>query len=250
MASQVPGVEARPAEATAAFLLIHGFCAAPDEVRTLADYLSARGIASFSVQIAGHNTTPEDLRDTTWQDWYNSVVRGLHVVRSWDYERIFVAGFSLGGALAVMLAPREDDIEGLVLIAPALNLFGVLPRLVPILKHFMEFRDIDVEKAQEVYEVKRTKYDREPVSAYHELLKLQKMARESLGAITVPAVIIQGKEDKTISPKNGQIAYDGIASETKVLHIIDEAEHVIPCHHTRHEAYQLIGEFLEKQFGI
>jgi carboxylesterase len=250
MASRVAGVETRPEGATAAFLLIHGFCAAPDEVRTLGEYLAERNIASFAVQVAGHNTTPEDLKATTWQDWLQSVEDGLQRVRAGTPDRLLVGGLSAGGALTVMLASRNEDLDGVVLIAPALRLFGVLPRLVPILKHLMPYRSIDVEKAQEVYDIKRTKYDREPVSSYHELIKLQKHARDALSRITVPALIIQGKEDKTISPENGQIAFNGIASKTKKLEMIDGAEHVIPCHYTRREAYGYIGRFLSDNFGI
>jgi carboxylesterase len=250
MASQLAGVESRPEGATAAFLLIHGFCAAPDEVRTLGEYLAERNIASFAVQVAGHNTNPEDLKATTWHDWLQSVQDGLQHVRSWAPERLLICGLSAGGALAVMLASRNEDLDGLVLIAPALHLFGFLPKLVPILKHVMSYRSVDVEKAQEVYDIKRTKYAREPVSAYHELMKLQKHARDALQSIAVPTLIIQGEEDKTIRPVNGQIAFNGLASKTKRLEMIKGAEHVIPCHYTRHEAYDIIGQFLSENFGI
>lgn len=240
------GVVTRPEGASVAFLLVHGFCASSDELATLGKYLSDAGYASFAVQLAGHGTTPEDLKTTSWLDWLESVRRGLEVVRSWNPKFLFLAGISMGGALSLLLASEQSDIDGLVLIAPALKISGFIPKLVPILKFFMKDREIDVEAVQHVYDVKRTKYDKEPVSAYHELFKLQKVVRKSMSEILVPTIILQGTEDKTIDPVNGQIAFDNISSEKKELHTIEGAEHVISCHPTRAEAYPLILDFVQK----
>jgi carboxylesterase len=244
--SQVEGLETRPNGASTAFLLVHGFSAAPDELVTLSQYLESLGIASFAVQVAGHGTTPDDLKETQWKDWYDSVVQGLNIVKSWNPTHLFVAAFSMGSALSILLASEESGIDGLVLIAPALRIDGILPKLVPLLKHFMSDRQIDVVKAQEPYEIKRTKYSREPVAAYHELFKLQKHARENLGKITIPSLVIQGTNDRTINPRNGEIAFEGISSKEKELHMIEDAEHVIPCHWTRTKAYPFIKQFIEK----
>jgi carboxylesterase len=246
LAPDVKGIVTRPEGASVAFLLIHGFCASSDELATLGTYLFDEGFASFAVQLAGHGTTPEDLKDTSWQDLYQSVQRGLEVVRSWNPKFLFLAGISMGGALSVLLGSEESNIDGLVLMAPALKISGIIPKLVPILKYFMKDREIDVEAAQRVYDVKRTKYNREPVSAYHELFKLQKAARKSLNKVVIPTIILQGTEDKTIDPRNGQIALDGLSSNNKELHMIDGAEHVISCHSTRVNAYPLILEFIKK----
>ena len=51
LAPEVMGVATRPEGASIAFLLIHGFCAAPDELATLGKYLEDEGVASFAVQI-------------------------------------------------------------------------------------------------------------------------------------------------------------------------------------------------------
>ncbi|MBN2228479.1 MAG: alpha/beta fold hydrolase [Candidatus Thorarchaeota archaeon] len=246
MAPLVKGVKTYPEGANIAFLLVHGFCAAPDEMRTLWEFLEDNGIASFAVKVEGHGTTPEDLKNTTWKDWFNSVKIGLEEVRSWGTNYVFIAGLSMGGALSTLLTAESEDIDGLVLIAPALKIEGLLPKLVPILKYVLKDREIDVEASQEKYDIKRTKYSREPVSAYHELFKLQNVARKSMSRVSVPCIIIQGTEDKTIDPRNGKIAYEGIGSKDKELHFIEGAEHVITCHPTRKEAYPLILSFIER----
>ena len=246
MAPSVKGVITQPEGASVAFLLVHGLAASSDELATLGEYLSDKGYASFAVQLAGHGTTPEEFKATSWQDWYESAKRGLEVVRSWNPRFVFVVGISMGVLLSLLLSSEESKIDGLVLIAPALKVPGSLPKLVPILKHFMKWREIDVEAAQRVYDVKRFKLSREPVSAYHELFKLQKVAKKSMNDVIIPTIIVQGTEDKTIDPVSGQIAHDGISYQKKELHMIEGAEHVISCHPKRAEAYPLILEFVEK----
>jgi len=245
LAPEVNGITIRPDKATIAFLLVHGFCASADELATLGNYLSNEGYASFAVQLAGHGTTPEDLKTTSWQDWYQSTKAGFDVVRSWNPKYIFVVGFSMGGLLSILLASEESGIDGLVLIAPALKIPGFLPKLVPLLKYIVKYREIDVETAQLVYDVKRTKYNKEPISAYHEFFKLQKIAKERMIKVKLPTAILQGDEDKTIDPTSGQLAYRSITSKKKEIHIIEGAEHVISCHPTREVAFPLITEFVK-----
>lgn len=243
------GVTTRPEGASAAFLLVHGFCAAPDEVTTLGNYLAERGIASFAVEIFGHAASSKDIRETTWKDWYSSVLQGLDLIKTWGMEHILVAGMSMGSAASALLASNESGIDGLVLMAPALRISGILPKFIPILKYFMKDREIDVERIQKIYDVKRTKCQKEPISAYHELFKLQKEARKSLPKITTPTIILHGTEDKTINPDNGQLAFDRISSDDKELHMIQGGEHVITCHPTREVAFPIIHEFIERITG-
>lgn len=245
LASNVKGVVTRPKGASTAFLLVHGLYASSDELETLGRYLAEKGHASFAVQLAGHGTTPDELKTTSWQDWLESARKGLELIKSWEPKFIFVVGFSMGGLLSILLASEEKEFDGLILIAPALENPGVLPKFVPILKHFMKFRKIDVEAVQRVYDIKRTKYDREPVSAYHELFKLQKVAKRKMKLISTPTIILQGEEDKTIDPSSSQIVLHGISSEKKQLYMIKGAEHVISCHPTRTNAYPLILNFVE-----
>ena len=110
----------------------------------------------------------------------------------------------------------------------------------------MKDREVDVVKVQEQYDVKRTKYAREPVSVYHELFKLQKQARKNMSNVTAPTIIIQGTDDKTINPSNGKLALDGISSDDKQLFMIEGGEHVISCHFTREDAYPHVERFVER----
>ena len=242
------GVSIQPEGANVAFLLVHGFCASPDEIASLGSFLEKHNIASYSVRIAGHGTTPEDLASTKWQDWYESIVAGLDVVRSWKLNHLFVAGFSMGGGMTVLLASQEKGIDGIVLISPSIKIFKKVAKFISLIKIFKKYVEVDLEENKRVhgYDLSRTKYAREPLTAYHEFLKFTKRVQQNLHKVTIPTLIMQGTADKTISPTNATLAFEGISSKIKEMHMIEGAEHVIPIHPTRAQAYTFILPFIGK----
>lgn len=245
MAPLVDGIIRKPDGANVAFLLIHGFGADVDELASLGEELEKRGVASFAVRVAGHGTSPEDLATKTKEDFYESALEGLILVQSWSMEYVFVAGLSMGGALTLELAAKESGINGIVVFSPAVKLGRIL-RLLPILKRFMKFKSVDLSYIPKMYDLPRTKYDRDSLEAAHEMMKLTSDVRKLLDKVTIPTLIIQSGEDKTIDPSNGQFVYDSISSKDKELHIIEGAEHVITCHPTRNQAYPLVFDFIDR----
>ncbi|MBD3407165.1 MAG: alpha/beta fold hydrolase [Candidatus Lokiarchaeota archaeon] len=246
LAQEIDGVIRQPSDANVAFLLIHGFGAAPDEVASYAEFLYENNIASFSVRIAGHDTNPEDLATKTRFDWYNSVTRGLEKVRSWNTEYVFVGGLSMGGALALHIGEHDHSIDGLVVFAPALRIENPLIRVLPILKRVKKYRDVDLSDMMELYDIPRRKYEREPLSAIHELVKLTKEVRDNLHQIEIPVFIIHGTDDKTINPQCGKVAFRSVSSVKKKFVLLEGAQHVITCHPTRKEIYPVTLDWIHE----
>ena len=108
------------------------------------------------------------------------------------------------------------------------------------------FRYQDKTLAQQMYDLERSKYDRDSLEAAHELMKLQRDTRKRLADVKVPALIIQSGADKTIDPSSGQFVYDRISSADKQLEVIAGAEHVITCHPTRNIAYPFVLSFVKR----
>ncbi len=214
----------------------------------MSNFLTENGIASYAVRVAGHGTNPEDLAETSREDSYASVLNGLELVKSWNPEHIFVLGFSMGGALTLSLAAEEDGIDGIILISPAIMLTGFAVKVLPILKRIIKYRSVDLEAIPKLYgyDLTRTKYDREPLEAYHQLVKLTREVQSRISEVSTPALVIQGTADKTISPDNGPMVHDLLSSDMKELQLIEGAPHVIPCHPSRTEAYSHVLPFIKK----
>ncbi|TFG11299.1 alpha/beta fold hydrolase [Candidatus Thorarchaeota archaeon] len=246
MDAEVRGRTRKPSPSNIAFLLIHGFCADIDEMVSLADFLYDRNIASFSVRLSGHGTKPEDLATKTWKDWYTSAKQGLDFVKSWDKQYTFISGLSMGALLSLNLSINEADLAGQILFSPAVKIGGIASKFVPLLKRIIKYREVDLSYIPEIYDLPRTKYAREPLSAIHELLKLADYTRQILSEVHIPTLIIQAGADKTIDPSSGEYVLDNIASEDKQLQVIEAAEHVITCHPTRKDAYHHVEKFIQR----
>jgi carboxylesterase len=107
-----------------AFLLVHGLGGTPVELRFVAIGLSRAGYSVHCPQLAGHCGTFEELRATSWQDWYATVEKA-HAELLETCDRVIVGGLSLGAILALHLAAeRPKDVLANVLLAPTLKLDG------------------------------------------------------------------------------------------------------------------------------
>lgn len=103
-------------------LLIHGFTGAPSETRGLGERLAAGGCTVLGLRLPGHGGAPEDLAPVTWRDWL-AAVEDAHSYLAARCPRVSVVGFSLGGALAILLAARRA-LSRLAVISTPMRLQG------------------------------------------------------------------------------------------------------------------------------
>ena len=89
-------------------LLVHGLMAAPEEVREWAEDLNARGYTVYAPRLAGHGTSATDLAGRRMEEWLESVERG-HAILAEGCDRVVIAGFSTGAALALAEALRHPE---------------------------------------------------------------------------------------------------------------------------------------------
>ncbi|MGR9047034.1 MAG: alpha/beta fold hydrolase, partial [Gammaproteobacteria bacterium] len=98
-------------------LLVHGLLASPAEVRGYGHYLGDQGFTVLGVRLRGHGTSPYALRDHSFEHWYDSVKRGFNILKV-HCEKLFVIGFSTGGALSLKLAAENPpELAGLVAVS-------------------------------------------------------------------------------------------------------------------------------------
>src|SRR4051812_23731529 len=105
-------------------LCLHGFTGTPFEVRPLAESLAGRGFTVAVPALAGHCGTMAELSRTRWPDWLASAERGLdELLQEVGGGKVAVAGFSLGGLLALRLARlRPESVAALAVMAAPLRL--------------------------------------------------------------------------------------------------------------------------------
>ncbi len=103
-------------------LLLHGFAGSPADLRPLAVHLADEGCSVLLPRLPGHGTSWQDLAVCRWDDFHAEADRALTALRE-RCTHVVVVGQGVGAALALRLAElRPGDVDGLVLLAPALEL--------------------------------------------------------------------------------------------------------------------------------
>ena len=101
-------------------LLIHGYTGTSQEMFPLGKYLEEREIGSYGIVLPGHGSTPRKLKKTTKEDWYKATEEALLKMKK-EYRSVYIAGFSLGSAIAMRLAANHE-VNGIALLSPAVFL--------------------------------------------------------------------------------------------------------------------------------
>ncbi|HIJ41968.1 MAG TPA: alpha/beta fold hydrolase, partial [Deltaproteobacteria bacterium] len=102
-------------------VLVHGYMAAPPEIKKLAEYLGKRSFLVYAPRVSGHGTSPDDLAARTRKDWMESVDEGYAIV-SCLCKQVVVGGFSTGAGLALDLAARVSGVKAVFAVSPPLQL--------------------------------------------------------------------------------------------------------------------------------
>ncbi len=232
LASCVPqGVDSRlPDEGNGAFviegdgekglLLIHGLSATPWEVRSLAEFVAAENVTVMAPLMPGHGTSPKDLENVKWTDWYAESNRSYTELKS-KVSRVFVGGVSTGADLALLLA-AEHDVDGVIAIAPPIDFVDKKASLAPLVYPVMPYISVDLlpEEVGHYYAFKPTK-------SVAELLKMISAVKKALPGITEPMLILQSVHDPTVSPSSSRYVFYNAGSKSKEWRLYSNASHIL-----------------------
>ena len=69
-------------------LLIHGFSGSPRELLGLRHYLESAGVTVSLPTLPGHDTSPADMFNYTWQDWFSWHSRQVHTPDRSDFSAV------------------------------------------------------------------------------------------------------------------------------------------------------------------
>lgn len=162
-------------------LMLHGFGGSPAEIRPLVDGLAGRGITVCAPVLPGHGPDLADLCRTRFRHWIRAAEKALQELQS-ACAAVHLAGFSLGGLIALHLAARRPVRSVATLAAPIL-----------------------VEDPSELGD-RLAPYLATPASAMpalRSLVRLARLERRELGRVQAPVLVMQGDRDGWVAPESG-----------------------------------------------
>jgi esterase/lipase/1-acyl-sn-glycerol-3-phosphate acyltransferase len=236
-------------------MVLHGYKSAPKEVEPLAKFLNGFGFKVYSPRMHGHGTAPLNMKDTSFEEWYDSVQRAYAALNNIS-AKIILVGFSTGGLLALLSCIRKSErskkISAVVSINAALKLVDIRSRLIPGIKLWNEILDkFNMNRAKLEYvddepENPHINYNRNYVNGVYELGKLMEVCEDNLDKITTSALVIQADKDPVVNPVSGKIIYKKIRSKEKFLVEMDFSNHVIVSSEGKERVFEEIRKFLQK----
>ncbi|NBO08655.1 MAG: alpha/beta fold hydrolase [Actinobacteria bacterium] len=116
-------------------LFVHGFTGSPASVAPWARAVAAAGYTVSVIRLPGHGNDWREMNATTWRDWYQEVDRGARELLQ-EVDAIALAGFSMGGALALRYAAIHPEHVKALLLLNALHSLRKLWR--DLTKHLKE----------------------------------------------------------------------------------------------------------------
>ena len=230
-------------------LLLHGFGDTPQTLRLLAAHLHSNGYDVVAPLLPGHGRNIEAFTQSRRADWIGHARSEFAKLRA-SHDTVAVAGLSMGGALAAIIASENPHISSLVLISPYLSMplghrvasslhwlwgpiAGVRPSSSPrsILDPEERAQNLGygVYTARLLYELGRTAAE----------------ARQSLKRITAPTLLIQSREDPRVAPAVADHAMTAIGSEDKRLVWAQGGGHIITVDYGRDAVFDEVQRWID-----
>ncbi len=233
-----------------AVLLIHGFGGSPVDLKPLTDALEKSDYAFHSILLPGHGTTPKDLKDITAHEWLEKSFSAYESLKQ-EYNEVAVVGFSMGGAIALIIA-AEKDVSKLVLISPYFKVkekwyyFGQPEIWANRLRKIIPF--VNKPKAGQINDPAGLKryiaYRSFPTKSVGELLKIGSMAKEKGKNVTCETLWIHSKGDIAADFQLSKETYKSIPAKKKQFVEYNKSNHIILYDYDCNDAINNIMVFL------
>jgi carboxylesterase len=201
-------------------LILHGLGASPYQTRDLANYLHENGVTISSIRLSGHGTTLKDLKSKEWEDWYEDTKVAYEELDQ-KTDKTYVLGISLGSSLALKLA-QDQEIDGLVLIAPPIYLTSSKAKFAFLIKHIQKYHYFGVDETQIGYS-----YENLPIKTIAEFVGLISKTKSKLDKIDEDVLIIQSHKDALVKPESAKYVFDNIKSINKDILFLSSVGHSV-----------------------
>jgi carboxylesterase len=235
-----------------AVLLIHGFGAAPFDLKPLAVALYKEGIAVYAPLLPGHGTSVQDFARSGKKEWIAASDEAFDEL-SRKYRKVYVVGFSMGGDIALDIAAKEKP-AAVMLLAPCVFINGQSKFITPeyAIKHLSPFlfTDYVISKPSFCFDKKalagRPVYDLMPITTLRQLVSLEESVRNELPEVKEPLLVIQSKNDPTVDASGPGYIMSHVSSKDKGVFWVERSGHLLVLDAEKGRVIRKVSEFISE----
>lgn len=228
-----------------AILLLHGFMGSPYDLVWIGKQLNEAGYTIYIPRLPGHGTNSKDFLASNWQAWLRAVC-DIYINISAMHESVFVAGYSMGGLLASLLAAHFNP-EKLILFAPAFLTKDKRIALAPVAKFFVKTLPLSITKSYDDAEFQKAQKDYLGivyVPKLADLLKLMKLAKKTLDYVKAETLILLSEKDNLVPIEVKDLLNERLKAQKEFV-ILKESSHALTDGAEREEVVKSVIEFLK-----
>lgn len=229
-----------------AVLLLHGYTGTTAEMRPFGDYLHSLGYTVLCPRLPGHGTSVDDLEQTVAGQWVTAAKLGYALLAK-SYDKIYVAGLSMGALLAIVVAATEKVKAVAFLAAPIFVKDRRVPFL-PLLRYFIRYLPKRKRNYHDLQAYCQA-YEKMPTKPLTSLFALSKTCRKQLiPQISVPCVILQSKIEHTVDPRSAQYIFEHLATAAREKELLwfERSGHILTLDSEHEAVFRSIAEFFRR----
>ncbi len=226
-------------------LVQHGFTGNPASMRPWAEDLAARGYGVEMPLLPGHGTTWQELNTMRWDDWLATVDAAVDKLVD-ENDHVVVVGLSMGGSLCLRVAAeRGHQLDGVVVVNPAVDTLRKDVLLLPVLKHVVPaFPGIadDIKKPG----VSEYGYPMTPLKAAASMFTAFAELRRDLPKVTVPVLYFRSVDDHVVDISSSRAINAGLSSKDFHERVLEDSFHVATLDNDAPIIFAESAEFIER----
>ncbi|MCC3355964.1 alpha/beta hydrolase [Bacillus sp. REN16] len=227
-----------------AVLLLHGFTGNSADVRMLGRFLEKNGYTCHAPIYKGHGVPPEELVHTGPEDWWEDVMNAYQFLKNKGYDKIAVAGLSLGGVFSLKLG-YTVPINGIVTMCAPMHLKSEEVMYEGVVEYAREYKRFEG-KSPEQIEQEIEEFKKTPMNTLKALQNLIAEVRDNVDMIYSPTFVAQARHDQMINPESANIIYEAVENDFKKIKWYEESGHVITLDKERDQLHEDVFLFLEQ----